>query len=324
VVLSSEGRAIIIRDFLAGIVISLLVFVFAAASPLSVSFFFFLSPLPIIYFYSKLGRIPGLLLVLTTLAVAFFTLKTLNHGEYVPLICLLSYLGVILAETLRRKISIEKAILSSLVALMIPGLLLITYSIIRTGEAPWQLIEPYIVNAILESAKLYSELGVPTEQVNLIKDNAQQIAVFFINILPALGLVSITLCIWLNLLAARAIFYRRRLYYPDFGDLAKWKTPEKLVWMVIVSGGMLLIPNDRVFYVGLNVLIVCLFVYLLQGLAIISFFFRKKNIPVYLRTIFYALLIFQQIFILLVIAVGLFDLWFDFRKFNKTMSGSTA
>jgi len=149
VVLSSEGKGIIIRDFLAGIVISLLVFVFAAASPLSASFLFFLSPLPIIYFYSKLGRIPGLLLVLATLVVAVFTLEMLHHGEYVPLICLLSYLGVILAEILKRKVSIEKAILSSLVAMMIPGLILITYSIIRTGAAPWQRIEPYIVSAIL-------------------------------------------------------------------------------------------------------------------------------------------------------------------------------
>jgi len=324
VVLISEGKGIIIRDFLAGIVISLLVFVFAAASPLSASFLFFLSPLPIIYFYSKLGRIPGLLLVLATLVVAVFTLEMLHHGEYVPLICLLSYLGVILAEILKRKVSIEKAILSSLVAMMIPGLILITYSIIKTGAAPWQRIEPYIVSAILENVKLYSELGVPTEQVNLIKDNAQQIAVFFINILPALGLVSMALCIWLNLLVTRMIFYRRRLSYPDFGDLAKWKSPEKLVWLVIASGGMLLIPNDRVYYVGLNLLILCLFVYLLQGLAIISFFFRKKNIPVFMRTIFYVLLIFQQIFILLVVAVGLFDLWLDFRKFNKPMSGSAA
>lgn len=299
-------------------------FILVAALPLSISFFFFLSPLSIVYFYSKLGRNLGLPLVLVVLGIAFLILETLGRSAYVPLICLLGYLGVILAEVLRRKVSIEKAIIGSLVAFLIPALLLITFSIIRTGEAPWQMVEPYIVSGILENVKLYSELGVPAEQVDFIKDNAHEIATFFINILPALVLVTIALCIWLNLLAARMLFHRQRLYYPDFGDLAKWKTPDKLVWLVIVGGGLLLIPNDRVYFVGMNLLIVCLFVYLLQGLAIISFYFRKKNIPIFLRTLFYFLLIFQQIFILLVIALGLFDLWVDFRKFNKTMSGSAA
>jgi len=322
---SNTGRGFINRDFLAGVVISSLMFIFAADSPLSGFFLFLLSPLPIVFYYSKLGRILGLLLVLVTLVASVFAMEALGHWEYVPLLCLLGFLGVSLAEILRKKVSIEKAILASIAALSIPGLILIAFSIFRTGEAPWQLIEPYIVQTILENVKLYSEMGLPAEQVNLIRDNAQQIATLLINIFPALGLVTIALCIWLNLLAARTIFYRQRLYFPDFGDLAKWKAPERLVWLVIGSGGMLLIPYDRVAYVGLNLLILCLFVYLLQGLAIVSFFFRTKNIPVILRSIFYALLIFQQIFILLVIAVGLFDLWLDFRKFNTTtMNGSAA
>jgi uncharacterized protein YybS (DUF2232 family) len=319
-----EGKGLINRDFLTGMVISPLAFLLATAFPLSAPFLFFIAPLPIIFYYSKLGRRLGLLLVLATLAIAAFVMMELGQGEFAPLICLLGFLGVTIAEVLRRKLSIERAILISLAVMSIPVLLLIAFSVFRTGEVPWQRIEPYLVQTILENAKLYAEMGVPAEQINLIRDNARQIATLFINILPALSLVSMALCIWLNLLAAKAIFYRQRLYFPDFGDLAKWKAPEKLVWMVIGSGGVLLIPDVGVYYVGLNLLLLCLFVYLLQGLAIVSYFFRSRNIPIILRSIFYALLIFQQIIILLVIALGLFDLWLDFRKFNTTMNGSTA
>jgi len=319
-----EGKGIITRDFLTGIVISSLLFILAAAFPLSAPFLFFLAPLPIIFYYSKLGRRLGLLFVLATFVITVFALKELGRGEYVPLLCLFGFLGVSIAEVLSRKFSIEQGMLISLAAMSIPVLTLIAFSVFRTGDAPWRLIEPYIVQSILENVKLYAEMGVPAEQVKLIRDNAPQIARLFINILPALGLISMALCIWLTLLAAKAVFYRQRLYFPDFGDLAKWKAPEKLVWIVICSGGMLLIPDDRVYYVGLNLLLLCLFVYLLQGLAIVSYFFRTRNIPLILRSIFYALLIFQQILILLVIALGLFDLWLDFRKFNKSMNGSTA
>lgn len=322
--MSSGVRGIIFRDFLAGLFISLLVFLVAAALPLSASFLLFVSPLPIVYYYSKLGRIPGLLLVLATVAVSVLTLEAVNRGGYIPLICLLGYLGIVLAEVLKRNVTIEKAMLASLIALSIPVLSMIAYTVIRSGDAPWRQTETYMISAIMENVKLYSELGVPQEQITLIRDNAQQIAVFFINILPALGLISMAFCIWLNLLAARMIFYRQRLHFPDFGDLARWKCPEKLVWLVIASGGMMLIPDERIYYVGFNVLLICLFVYLLQGLAIIGFFFRRKRIPIFLRTLFYGLLVFQQIFILLVIAVGLFDLWLDFRKFNKTISDPAA
>lgn len=314
----------ILRDFLGGMVVSLLVFVLATATPFSASLLLFLSPLPILYYYSRLGRIPGAAFVLLTLVIAGFTLEALGHREYIPPVCLLGYLGAVLAETLRKSVAIEKTLLIALVALMVPVLLVIAYPILRTGEAPWQQAEPYLVKSIQENVKAYSELGVPADQVNLIRDNAQKIAVFFINILPALGIISAALCIWLNLLAARRLFFSQRLSFPDFGDLAAWKAPDKLVWVVIACGGMLLVPNDEVYYLGLNLLLICLFVYLLQGLAIISFFFRKKNIPLFLRTLFYVLLIFQQFLILLVVAVGLFDLWIDFRKFNKTMSGSEA
>ncbi|OPY90883.1 MAG: hypothetical protein A4E72_00401 [Syntrophus sp. PtaU1.Bin208] len=319
-----ERKDIIGRDFLAGVVVSSLVFLLAAAFPFSGSFLFFLAPLPIIFYYSKVGRLLGLLMVAVTLSGVVAALKAMGSVEYAPLFGLLGFLGVAIAEVLRRKFSIEQSILASLVAMSIPVLSLIAFSIFRTGEAPWWIAEPYLVQTILANAKLYGEMGVPAEQISLIRDNAPQIARLFINILPALSLISITLCIWLNMLAARAIFYRQRLYFPDFGDLARWKAPEKLVWIVIGSGGALLIPDDTAFYVGLNILLLCLFVYLLQGLAIVSYFFRTRNIPILLRSIFYVLLIFQQALVLLVIAFGLFDLWFDFRKFNKTMNGSTV
>jgi uncharacterized protein YybS (DUF2232 family) len=324
VVLSNEGKGISLRDFLAGVVISSLFLIFSGMSPLSASLLLFIAPLPIFFYYTKLGRNHGLVLVIATLLISFSTLEALNRGAYVPLLCLFTSLGVILAEIVKKKVSIEITILASVAVFTIPLLVLIAYLTIKAGEAPWRLMEPYMVNAILESVQHYSEMGVPTEQVTLLKDNARKIAVFFIRILPALGIVIIALCSGLNLLAARMIFNRRNLDFPDFGDLAGWKSPEKLVWILISSGTMLLIPDDRFHSVGLNLLIICLFVYLLHGLAIVSFFFRKKNVPVFLRTLFYVLLIFQQMFILPVIAAGLFDLWIDFRKFNKKTSDSAA
>ena len=71
-------------------------------------------------------------------------------------------------------------------------------------------------------------------------------------------------------------------------------------------------------------LIVVLFLYLLQGLSIVQFFFRQKNIPRYLRALFYALIVLYQYLLVFVSALGLFDIWVDFRKMNRPASDTTA
>jgi hypothetical protein len=65
-------------------------------------------------------------------------------------------------------------------------------------------------------------------------------------------------------------------------------------------------------------------VYLLAGLAIVSFFLKKSPLPTGFRYLFYFLIFAQQIATLLVVAAGLFDLWADFRKLNKPMQDSVV
>jgi len=120
--------------------------------------------------------------------------------------------------------------------------------------------------------------------------------------------------VWVNLLAGRLLFRRTGLPFPDFGDLAAWKAPERLVWILIAAGGMVIVPLEGAAIVGMNLLILCGLIYLFQGLAIAAFFFRQKQVPAMFRWLFYALLLVQQYMLIIVIAFGLFDMWVDFRK----------
>jgi hypothetical protein len=53
---------------------------------------------------------------------------------------------------------------------------------------------------------------------------------------------------------------------------------------------------------------------------------HKNNVPRFLRGLTYVLIVFQQIFTLLVVGLGLFDLWGDFRRLgkNKAAPSQTA
>lgn len=94
----------------------------------------------------------------------------------------------------------------------------------------------------------------------------------------------------------------------------RWELPEPLVWVFIGSGILYLtgIPGPRV--VGLNGLIVLLGLYFLQGLSIAAFLFRRFQLPRFLATLSVIVLVFQPFFTLLVAGLGLFDVWFAFRR----------
>jgi uncharacterized protein YybS (DUF2232 family) len=78
-----------------------------------------------------------------------------------------------------------------------------------------------------------------------------------------------------------------------------------------------LIPFTAVNYPGVNLLIICLFVYLCAGLSIIGYFFKVKRISIFFKVLFYVLIVIQQYLLLFVMILGLFDLWADFRKLIK-------
>jgi uncharacterized protein YybS (DUF2232 family) len=129
-------------------------------------------------------------------------------------------------------------------------------------------------------------------------------------------IVSSLFVTWSNLLIARPIFKIKGLYFPDFGTLNLWKAPDQLIWFLIGCGALVLIPSSSLKIAGINGLLVILMIYFFQGIAVVSFFFQKKKFPRFLRLIFYTLIAIQQIFLLFIIGLGLFDMWLNFRKLN--------
>ncbi|MBW2636173.1 MAG: DUF2232 domain-containing protein [Deltaproteobacteria bacterium] len=107
------------------------------------------------------------------------------------------------------------------------------------------------------------------------------------------------------------------MWYPEFGDLSRWKIFDRMIWVFIIAGVSMVVPVKAVKIIGLNILIVLIFIYMLQGLSIVSFYFKKKNMPWFIRGFGYFLIFAQQILLFLVIVLGLIDVWVDFRKLEK-------
>ena len=273
-----------------------------------------LTPLPVLYYCSRLGRLRGLTVLAVSFLAAYVILDLIAHRANLSVLFMIGFTGVLLSEVLKRKFSVEKTFLSAALALFCCGAGFVLYHAFQSGIAPWQMIETNVAKIIEENIKLYAQMNISDEQVQMIRENAPQLTLFFTGIFPSLGLSGILLTVWVNLLAGRRLFERGGVAFPDFGDLAAWKAPERLVWIVIIAGVMLFVPLDGINVVGMNLLIVSGLIYLFQGLAITAFFFRQKKIPKMFRLLFYGLILIQQYMVIVIITFGLFDLWVDFRK----------
>ena len=162
---------------------------------------------------------------------------------------------------------------------------------------------------------MYREMGASEEDVSIAAESVEGIVYIALRILPSIVVVATLFLVWTNLLLARFLFQSRQLFYPDFGRLNQWKAPEPLVWAVIASGILLLVGDSGITLIGINSLIIL--IYFFQGIAIVSFYLEKKQFPRLLRIMLYGLIAMQQLLLLLVIAVGFFDTWIDFRRERK-------
>ena len=93
-------------------------------------------------------------------------------------------------------------------------------------------------------------------------------------------------------------------------DLSRWKIPDQFIWLFIISIVFNELPVPILSPVFRNIFIVMVILYFFQGLAITTFYFHQKKATKTSKNLIYAALL---IFPLLAMAMGLLDIWIDFR-----------
>jgi uncharacterized protein YybS (DUF2232 family) len=102
-------------------------------------------------------------------------------------------------------------------------------------------------------------------------------------------------------------------------DFPEWKAPEPLVWVLIAAGFSLVAPEGYWTIIAVNLLIVLLPIYFLQGLAVMGVFMNRRNVPPIVKGLIYCLLLLNPL-PMMVATLGLFDIWADFRRPRITKS----
>jgi uncharacterized protein YybS (DUF2232 family) len=280
--------------------------------PLGVILFPFVAQ-PILVFGMNYGIAAGLGLV----CLAVFVLAVFAGEELAFVYAIFALMAGLLLKLLGRLKEIEYLVVGIAGMLFAAAGSLLLY-FFGSWSAMIQEFRRSISQQIASAMAMHEKMGFPSESLQLLKEQSPQLIETMLQILPALVFLGMAFMVLINILLLCRRFPARRAEWLSVAQLREWKAPDLLVWGLIACGFSLFVPGlETVRVAALNILLLLAACYFAQGLAVIAYFFHKNNVPRFLRGITYVLIVFQQIFTLLVVALGLFDLWGNFRRLGK-------
>jgi hypothetical protein len=248
----------------------------------------------------------GLWLLLTAEVVSL----GLDRDAAVGFVLLFGVPACTVAFGLRCRWSIERTVLAGMAAwsVSVASLALLAYGGLTTlmAAARQQLAHGFDV-----ALSTYGSLGVPQDTLAAATAEREVLVTGLLEILPALVVLAGALMVIANLVLLRNWTKR-----PRDVDLRLWRTPEPLIWALIGTGFGMFLPWRPLGLLARNIFLVLLGGYFCQGLAIVSYFLERLRLPRGLRVAGYLLIAVQHIIAGIVLALGVFDLWGNFRRLS--------
>jgi uncharacterized protein YybS (DUF2232 family) len=136
---------------------------------------------------------------------------------------------------------------------------------------------------------------------------------------PAFWVIAAAVLVALNAAILRLYLLRRDPGWLEDGEFERVRFPLPLVMAFVLAGGAVALPLLRP--AGYNVLLVVAFFFALQGLAVVGFYARRLAAPPLVRGLALVLVLANPWAPQLLALLGLFDNWFDFRKWAEPPVG---
>ena len=290
--------------FSAGFVVPLLGFIAAFLAPVPLGFARIRGGSAVAYFSA----------LFTTLLLA--VLFSPPIGAWYAVQC--GTIGLLVPAFLLNGFSASRTLLwSTAASVALTTVLVIAFSLIG-GINPQLFVQQEITSGINQVAKLYEQQpGLSAQDVDNLRQGMESVGQLMSRIYPALitinlGLVS---AICLALFRRMATRYELTLELASFNT---YKTPDLLVWLLIAAGFASLLPSTLVTTPALNILTVLSVPYFMQGLAVLLTNCDRTGFAATLKTMLFVVLLTQPYLAFIVVALGIFDYWGDFRTPRTT------
>jgi len=270
-----------------------------------------LLPVPLVVYGLRRGRMAGAVLL-----AAAFGLVGLLIGPQEGVVFLLEFapLAIMLAEGFRRNYCKESLIFGGLLVTLISSLVLTGLIFMTSDISIKEFIYTQIEQQSHQLEQVYQQAPADLPERELFDQAIQSMKELLWLAYPGMYISLLLILVVANYLISRLVLLKLGQVVADQTPFILLLIPDVWIWGAIAAGVLWIIKVPLLEILGLNLTLVFAAIYFLQGLATSLFFARRMRFPFLLQVLVMTVLLIQPIFLLVIVAVGLFDMWFDFRK----------
>jgi uncharacterized protein YybS (DUF2232 family) len=173
-----------------------------------------------------------------------------------------------------------------------------------------------INSSIAQATTLYEKAGIKGDELVAMKQSMATAANLLVGIYPALMTVMLIIMTGCNVALVKR-FSLQLGFDQALGEFKTFRNPDLLVWFLIAAGFAMLAGTPIVTIPALNLLVILVLLYFLQGLAVVTTLISRQTLAGMLKVGLYLMLLFQPYLAAVVAAIGIFDLWGEFRTPRK-------
>ncbi len=276
-----------------------------------------LYPIPFIVLGVRQGtRYNILSLAMSSLVLGMLT--NILFGIY--LFVFFGFISVSLSYMLKRKYSISKILMVTTGILIITILVTLSLFNIITGTSFISNYENLDQEIDLSYDKL-REMGFPITNQEDSKEIVKSIYEFSILLMPFLIFTSSLIIVYINYWLSVATLRRLGNNTIEVPRLKRFRLPSNIILgsVVIILCTFLIRYFEWIYYetVLINVVFLMLYVFYLQGIAVLAFFVDKMRINKIFKWMILFFVIINVFLFIPVVFVGFLDVLLDFRKIRK-------
>lgn len=215
---------------------------------------------------------------------------------------------------LRRGVPWDRTVFTTLGLTMALGVVVLIGTVSGSGQSPVGFVDEQVDREIEQTITLMNEFAGAEQspaEAEAFRQMVASMGEFMHRAYPAMLVV---VCGALQLFTVGLLAFVSRPIGLPGPPLARWRSPELLIWALIAAGFATALGTGGLQNVAINLLIILLPLYFLQGLAVIEHFLAGKRLSPLLRAVCYVFLLLVNPLPVIVTGVGVFDLWADFRK----------
>lgn len=254
-------------------------------------------PLPVVYLAIQQGqRRAGIMIVMAA---------AINGFLFNPLMSLVTvvgfgFIGFVMAGALQENFPSRRVLLLTVGAAVISNIILAGILILSYEQG---LQEGF--------AEMIREYAIPLFEGEEMSPMIEMQLQFIMQLMPAILIVSGVVTGILNYYFVHWFLSLKNISVSIFKSIAYWRFPAGIVSLLVVVG--LLLRENQIM---LNLTALAFFVIFMQGFGVGLYYVGKRTQSFIFRWFYVLAVIIIPIFPIILLAVGLLDLWLDLRKLS--------